>query len=136
MVRTVCLTRFGSIVRARLSSRFSPPAKCRSAMTESTFSARSGIAGGRPLVLGGIGSVGWPKCYSLVATASGASQLLYSKTHSDMPRDTVTRQGTKMPKTWFITETRKRPLVRHPSGANERGLPRYGRKQHHLQLGR
>src|SRR5713101_6759959 len=44
MVRTVSLTRFGSIARAILSTRVSPPAKCRSPTTESTFSAGSGFA--------------------------------------------------------------------------------------------
>src|SRR6266851_7855906 len=44
MVRTVSLTRFGSIARAMLSTRVSPPAKYRSETTESTFSGRSGLA--------------------------------------------------------------------------------------------
>src|SRR6202158_3282005 len=44
MVRTVRLTRFGSIARAMLSTRVSPPAKCKSETTESTFSARSELA--------------------------------------------------------------------------------------------
>src|SRR6266849_9059950 len=45
MVRTESLTRFGSIARAMLSTRVSPPAKYRSETTESTFSTRSGLAG-------------------------------------------------------------------------------------------